>query len=130
MVLCRFEILKLMRSWRPVIALAALILFLGLMLVGFYTYAQTETGGRAEFRYTFENRSYFNGLTFGLYAFYFGALMLLPIFAATEGGSQLAGEAHSRTLHLMLVRPISRSRIFLMKLLVSTLYLTIYPDCF
>ena len=46
----RFEIIKLIRSWRPVVAMAALVLFITLILMGFYTYADNETGGRAEFR--------------------------------------------------------------------------------
>ena len=86
-MLWRFEIIKLVRSWRPVVALAALTLFIALMLMGFYTYADSETGGQAEFRYTFESRSYFNGLLFALYAFYFAVLIVLPIFTAAEGGA-------------------------------------------
>ena len=83
------ELLRLFRSRRPLLAILSLLLFLGLMLLGFYTYAQTETGGDAEFRYTFENASYFNGLTFALYAFYFGFLLVLPIFAATAATSRV-----------------------------------------
>jgi hypothetical protein len=57
-MIARLEMLRLVRSRRPLITLLSLALFLGLMLIGFYTYARTETGGAAEFRYTFENRSY------------------------------------------------------------------------
>ncbi|NNM32629.1 MAG: ABC transporter permease subunit, partial [Gemmatimonadetes bacterium] len=107
-------------SRRPHLALASVWFFLILMLVGFYTYAQTETGGDAEFRYTFENRSYFNGLTFALHAFYFGFLLVLPIFVATEGGAQLAGDTGSGVLLLLLSRPVSRARVFFSKLAVAT----------
>lgn len=124
-MLVRFEALKLVRSRRPFIAALALALFLLLMLLGFYTYAQNETGGQAEFRYTFENRSYFNGLTFALYAFYFGVILLLPVFASIEGGSQIAGETAAGTLSLMLTRPVSRSRIFLTKVAVAALFLAV-----
>jgi hypothetical protein len=62
----RFETIKLIRSWRPLVAMATLVLFITLILMGFYTYAANETGGRAEFRYTFESSSYFNGLLFAL----------------------------------------------------------------
>ena len=120
--LARLELLKLRRSKRFYVSAGVLVLYLGLMLLGFYTYAQSETGGQAEFRYTFENRSYFNGLTFGLYAFYFGALMILPIFSAAEGGAQLAGEAQRRTIHLMLFRPVTRSRIFWSKFTLGLAY--------
>ena len=80
----RLEALRLLRTRRPLVAVCVLVLFLALMLLGFWTYAETETRGEAEFRYTFENESYFNGLTFALYSFYFGFLMVLPIFAATK----------------------------------------------
>lgn len=115
----RLEVLRLWRSRRPQLALLGIAFFLGLMLVGFYTYAQSRTGGNAEFRYTYENRSYFNGLTFAVYAFYFGSLLVLPVFAATEGGVQIAGETSSGTLFLLLTRPIGRARLFLTKFLVA-----------
>ncbi|BBM85486.1 ABC transporter permease [Candidatus Uabimicrobium amorphum] len=121
----KFEYHKLQRSHRPSYSILSIVLYLFFILFGFYTYAQTETGGQVTFRYTFENRSYFNGLTFALYAFYFAVMMVLPIFAATEGGAQIAGETSKRTLYLMLARPLSRSRIFFSKLLVSFLYLFI-----
>jgi ABC-2 type transport system permease protein len=114
-VILRLELLKIQRSRRPHLAGLAILLFLGLMLLGFYTYAMNEQGN-ADFRYTFENRSYFNGLTFALYAFYFGFLLILPIFAVTEGGAQLAGETSAGTMLLLLSRPLSRARLFLSKL--------------
>jgi len=118
-VIYRLESLRLWRSRRPLLALGSVLFFLALMLLGFYTYAQTQTGGDAEFRYTFENRSYFNGLTFALYAFYFGFLLVLPIFAATEGGAQIAGETAAGTLYLLLTRPLTRARLFVTKLLIA-----------
>ena len=121
----RLEGMRLLRSRRPLTAAGALMLFLVLMLVGFYTYAQSRTGGDAEFRYTFENRSYFNGLTFALYAFYFGFVLVLPIFAATEGGAQLAGDTASGTMNLLLARPASKARIFLTKLGIASGYTTL-----
>jgi ABC-2 type transport system permease protein len=126
----RFETIKLIRSKRPVIALAALVLFIGLILMGFYTYANNHTGGRAEFRYTFENSSYFNGLLFALYAFYFAVLIVLPIFTAAEGGAQLTAETAGGTIQLMLARPISRSRIFATKLATAVIYLAILTGLF
>ncbi len=126
-MLVRFEILKLVRSHRPLVTGLALALFLVLMLLGFYTYAQTETDGRAEFRYTFENRSYFNGLTFAVYAFYFGSVLLLPIFAGLEGGSQIATETSSQTLYLLLSRPLSKSKLYLTKVLIA-FPLTCFPS--
>jgi len=113
------ELIRVLRSRRPLLAVLSLLLFLGLMLLGFYTYAETETGGNAEFRYTFENSSYFNGLTFALYAFYFGFLLVLPIFAATEGGAQLAGDTSSGAIRLLLTRPVGRARLFAVKVAIG-----------
>lgn len=114
-MIARLEAARAWRSRRPLSAALSLVFFLLLMLLGFWTYAQTETGGAADFRYTFENRSYFNGLTFALYAFYFGFLLLLPVHAAAEAGSQLAGDARAGTLALLLTRPVSRARVFFTK---------------
>ena len=124
------EGLRLVRSRRPLVAAGALVLFLVLMLVGFYTYAEARTGGQADFRYTFENRSYFNGLTFALYAFYFGFVLLLPIFAATEGGAQLAGDTGSGTLGLFLTRPVSKARLFFTRFAVAAGYTTLVTGIF
>lgn len=124
-MLWQFEMLKLMRSWRPVVAMAALRLFVAMILMEFYTYASNETGGRAEFRYTFESSSYFDGLLFALYAFYFAVLIVLPIFTATEGGAQLTLETAGGTIQLLLNRPLSRSRIFATKLLIAAAYLAL-----
>ena len=118
----RLEILKTWRSFRPHLAMMTVLLFLGLMLLGFWMYAVKESSGAAEFRYTFENDSYFNGLTFALYAFYFGFLLILPIFAVTEGGAQLAGESSSGTLFLLLTRPVRRSRLFVTKWMMGAGY--------
>ena len=118
-MIARLELLRLWRSRRPFLALGSVLFFLALMLLGFYTYAQSRTNGSADFHYTFENRSYFNGLTFSLYAFYFGFLLILPIFAATEGGAQIAGDTSSGVLDLVLTRPITRTRIFLTKFAIG-----------
>lgn len=113
-MILRLELLRLLRSRRPLIALGSLVFFLGMMLLGFYTYAESQ--GSAEFRYTFENESYFNGITFSLYAFYFGFLLILPVFSAAESGAQLAGDHATGRLALFLTRPVSRSKVFLVKL--------------
>jgi len=119
-VIARLELLRLWRSRRPFGLAFSVLFFLALMLLGFYTYAETQTRGDVEFRYTFENRSYFNGLTFALYAFYFGFLLILPIFCATEGGAQIAGDTARGTLTLLVTRPVSRTKLFLSKLWIAT----------
>ena len=129
-MLALFELRKLSRSRRPLVAVVALALFFVLMLLGFYTYAEKETGGQVEFRYTYENKSYFNGLTFAIYSFYFGAVLLLPIFASIEGGTQIAGETAAGTLALLLARPLSRPKLFLTKVAVATFFLAILVGLF
>lgn len=116
------EALRLWRSRRPLVALLALLCFLVLMLVGFWTYAESRTKGAAQFEYTYENRSYFNGLTFALYAFYFGFVLLLPIFAAIEGGAQIAGDSGGGALTLLLTRPLSKTRLFFVKAGLAALF--------
>ncbi|MBK7876242.1 MAG: ABC transporter permease subunit [Planctomycetes bacterium] len=129
-MIARLELLRLWRSRRPWIAAGALVLFLGLMLVGFYTYAQSKTRGAVRFEYTFENESYFNGLTFALYAFYFGFVLLLPVFVATEGGAQIAGDTASGNLGLLLARPVSKTRLFFTKLGLAALFCVLLVGLF
>jgi ABC-2 type transport system permease protein len=91
------------------------------MLWGFYTYSLRKTGGQVEFRYTYENPSYFNGLIFTLYSVYFAFQLIIPISVSILAGTQIAGEARSGTLRSLLTRPISRSRLYFGKYLVSAL---------
>jgi ABC-2 type transport system permease protein len=94
------------------------------MLWGFYTYAARKTGGEAveQFKYTYESRQYFNGLTFALYSLLFSFTLLLPIFVSMSAGSQIASEARSGTLRMICTRPISRASLILSKFLVTALH--------
>jgi ABC-2 type transport system permease protein len=94
------------------------------MLWGFYSYAERKTGGQAaeQFKYTYESKSYFNGLTFALYSVMFSFSLLIPIFVAMTAGAQIAGEARTGTLRMMCVRPVSRASVFLSKFLVVAFY--------
>ena len=58
------------------------------MLWGFYTYAERKAGEQAtaQFKYTYESKSYFNGLTFALYSVMFSFSLLIPIFVTMTGG--------------------------------------------
>lgn len=110
---------KAWRSRRPLSALFSIALFLALMLFGFWLYADKQTGGRADFRYTFENESYFNGLTFTVYGFWFGLALVLPVFVILEGAASLAGERENGGLRLLLVRPVTRARVYFSKWAVA-----------
>ncbi len=117
----RQEIFKLVRSKLFYLSFIMLVIFVGLMLWGFYTYSKHKTGGQVEFKYTYENPSYFNGLIFTLYSAYFAFQLIIPISVSILAGTQIAGEARAGTLRSLLTRPISRSRLYFGKFYVSVL---------
>lgn len=122
--LLRIEVVKLIRAKSFYLAFAALAGFVALMLWGFYTYAERKAGGAAveQFKYTYESKQYFNGLTFALYAVLFSFTLLLPVFVAMTAGAQIAGEARAGTLRMICAHPISRVSLVLSKFLVTALH--------
>jgi len=120
----RIEFYKLIRSKSFYLSFIALVGFVALMLWGFYSYAERKTGGQAaeQFKYTYESKSYFNGMTFALYSLMFSFSLLIPIFVAMTAGGQIAGEARSGTLRMICVRPVARVSIFLSKFLMVALH--------
>jgi len=122
--LLKLELEKLFRARSFYLSFLVLIGFVALMLWGFYTYAERKTGGQAveQFKYTYESKQYFNGLTFALYSLLFSFTLLLPIFVSMSAGSQIASEARSGTLRMICTRPISRASLVLSKFLVTALH--------
>ena len=122
--LLKLELEKLFRARSFYLSFLVLIGFVTLMLWGFYTYAARKTGGEAveQFKYTYESKQYFNGLTFALYSLLFSFTLLLPIFVSMSAGSQIAGEARAGTLRMLCTRPISRASLVLSKFLVTALH--------
>ncbi|MDX6386177.1 MAG: type transport system permease protein [Blastocatellia bacterium] len=120
----RLEFLKLVRSRSFLLSFISLTAFVALMLWGFYSYAQRKAGEQAtaQFKYTYESKSYFNGLTFALYSVTFSFSLLIPIFVAMTAGAQIAGERQAGTLRMICVRPVSRVSLLLSKFLVVALY--------
>jgi ABC-2 type transport system permease protein len=120
----RLEFVKLVRSKSFYLSFAALAGFVALMLWGFYSYAERKTGGQAaeQFKYTYESKSYFNGLTFALYSLMFSFSLLIPIFVAMTAGAQVAGEARAGTLRMMAVRPVPRVTVLVSKFSVVALH--------
>ena len=120
----RLELLKLVRSKSFYLSFAALSAFVLLMLWGFYSYAHQKTNGLAteQFKYTYESKSYFNGLTFTLYSLVFAFSLVIPIFVAMSAGGQIAGERRAGTLRMMCVRPVSRVSIVLSKFFVVAIH--------
>src|ERR1041384_1404580 len=120
----RLEFLKLVRSRSFSLSFIALATFVALMLWGFYTYAERKAGEQAtaQFKYTYESKSYFNGLTFALYSVMFSFSLLIPIFVAMTAGGQIAGERQAGTLRMICIRPVSRVSIFLSKFMIVALH--------
>ena len=116
----RLEFVKLIRSRSFLLSFIALTSFVVLMLYGFYTYAERKAGegATAQFKYTYESKSYFNGLTFALYSVMFSFSLLIPIFVAMTAGGQIAGERQSGTLRMICIRPVSRVSLLLSKFMV------------
>src|SRR3569832_1063284 len=121
--LLKLELEKLLRARSFYLSFLVLIGFVALKLWGFYTYAERKTGGQAveQFKYTYESKQYFNGLTFALYSLLFSFTLLLPIFVSMSAGSQIAGESRAGTLRMICTRPISRASLVLTKFLVTAL---------
>lgn len=122
----RIEFIKLIRSKSFYLSLLALVGFVALMLWGYYSYSQRKAGGGqavAQFKYTYESRSYFNGLTFALYSVIFSFSLLIPVFVAMTAGASIAGEARAGTLRMICVRPVSRVTIFLSKFLIVAVHI-------
>ncbi len=124
LTLLKLELEKLFRARSFYLSFLVLIAFVALMLWGFYTYAARKTGGEAveQFKYTYESKQYFNGLTFALYSLLFSFTLLLPIFVSMSAGSQIAGETRAGTLRMICTRPISRASLVLSKFLVTALH--------
>jgi ABC-2 type transport system permease protein len=122
--LLKLELEKLFRAKSFYLSFIVLMGFVALMLWGFYTYAARKTGGQAveQFKYTYESKQYFNGLTFALYSVLFSFTLLLPIFVSMSAGSQIAGEARGGTLRMICTRPVSRATLVLTKFLVTALH--------
>ena len=120
----RLEFRKLIHSRSFLLSFIVLTAFVALMLWGFYSYAQRKAGEQvtAQFKYTYESKSYFNGLTFALYSVTFSFSLLIPIFVAMIAGAQIAGERQAGTLRMICVRPVSRVSLLLSKFLVVAIY--------
>src|SRR6188474_1218619 len=122
--LLKLELEKMLRAKSFYLSFAVLSAFVALMLWGFYSYAARKTGGQAveQFKYTYESKSYFNGLTVTLYSVMFSFSLLIPIFVAMTAGGQIAGERQSGTLRMICIRPVSRVSLLLSKFLVVAFY--------
>src|SRR5258705_10463567 len=124
LTLLKLELEKLLRAKSFYLSFIMLIGFVVLMLWGFYTYAERKSGGQVveQFKYKYESKQYFNGLTFALYSVLFSFTLLLPIFVSMSAGSQIAGDPRGATLRMICTRPISLASLVLAKFLVTALH--------
>lgn len=120
----KFEVVKLAKSKMLALSFITVSAFVALMLWGFYSYAERKMGAQAtaQFKYTYESRSYFNGLTFALYSLMFSFSLLIPILVAMIAGAQIAGETKTGTLRMLCMRPVSRVSIFVSKFFTVVIY--------
>jgi len=109
----RVELLKLLRrprTWVTIVALNALPTLVAVLL------ALTDIGPRPGSGPPFLSAVLTDGTLFPLAALGIVLPLFLPVAVAVVGGDSIAGEVQSDTLRYLLVRPVSRLRLLLAKL--------------
>lgn len=121
--LLRWELFKLSRQRASYIGFVICLAFVLVMLVGF---------GMSNWRtlrnyknLPFDPLELINGPFFAHFTLHIGFFAIMPLLAATLGGSQLAGEAKDGTLRALLVRPPSRLAVFFAKTTATWLWLNL-----
>ncbi len=118
--LVRWELFKLSRQRASYIGFLLCLAFVIVMLVGF---------GLSDFRMLKQSArglsvaKMITGPFFANFTLEIGFFAVMPLLAATLGGSQLAGEAKDGTLRALLVRPPSRAQVFLAKAVATWIWL-------
>lgn len=119
--LIRWELFKLSRQRSSYVGFVLCLAFVVVMLVGF---------GMSDFRMLRRDQrlgidltTLINGPFFAHFTLNIGFFAVLPLLAATLGGSQIAGEAKDGTLRALLVRPPSRAAVFIAKTVATWVWL-------
>jgi ABC-2 type transport system permease protein len=119
--LIRWELFKLARQRASYVGFVVTLGYVIVMMIGF---------GLSKWRYLksykglpFDPMELINGPFFAHYSLQIGFLAILPLMAATIGGSQIAGEARDGTLRVLLVRPPSRAAVYLAKTIATWVWL-------
>jgi ABC-2 type transport system permease protein len=110
----RVELLKLLRrprTWVTIIALNALPTLVAVLL------ALTDLGPRPGTGPPFLSAVLTDGTLFPLAALGIVLPLFLPVAVAVVGGDAIAGEVQTDTLRYLLVRPVSRLRVLVAKLI-------------
>lgn len=119
--LVRWELYKLARQRSSYVGFVLCLGFAIVMMVGF---------GFSKWRYLksyqglpFDPMTLINGPFFAHFSLQIGFVSILPLLAATLGGSQIAGEAKDGTLRALLVRPPSRALVYTAKTIATWVWL-------
>jgi len=115
--LLKWEMYKIVRRRSSYIAFALVVFFCCAVMIGF-GYSKWR-GLRRNSIGLLDPTAYINAKFYANFILHISFFSLLPLFAAVIYGSQLAGEAKDGTLRNLLVRPISRAKLFAVKTLVA-----------
>jgi ABC-2 type transport system permease protein len=122
-VLLRYEILKTYRKWRTYIGFLAILVLIPIVEIGL----KLEGGGMLR-RMTRDLAQDFL-LVGNLFNAYFVTYFIMnslwvhvPFLITLVAGDQLAGEATGGTFRLILIRPVSRTRILFVKYATTLFY--------
>lgn len=118
--LLRWELFKLYRRPSSYVGFVLCLVFCAVTLFGF---GWTQYKGKQVHGLKLDPSQYLNGPFYANFVLNIAFFALLPLVIATVAGSQLAGEAKDGTLRAMLVRPPSRTLVYLAKSLASLLWL-------
>ena len=118
--LLRWELFKLYTRPSSYIGFVLCLLFCAATLFGF---GWSQYRGKQIQGLKLDPSDYLNGPFYANFVLNVAFFALLPLVVATVAGSQLAGEAKDGTLRAMMVRPPSRTAVYLAKALASLLWL-------
>ncbi len=116
----RWELFKLYRRPSSYVGFVLCLVFCAVTLFGF---GWTQYRGREIQGLKIDASEYLNGPFFANFVLNIAFFALLPLVVATVAGSQLAGEAKDGTLRALLVRPPSRTLLYLAKATASLIWL-------
>ena len=118
--LLKWELYKLYRRPSSYIGFILCLVFCAVTLIGF---GWTQYRGKQVQGLKLDAGQYLNGPFFANFVLNIAFFALLPLVVATVAGNQLSGEAKDGTLRAMLVRPPSRTLVYLAKATASLLWL-------
>ncbi len=118
----RWELSKLARRRSSYVGFALCVGFCLAVIVGFYwsQWRGLRFWGKG---LGVDPVTLINGPFYANYVLLIGFFAVMPLLAATLGGSQIAGEAKDGTLRALLVRPPSRVAVFLSKTIATWIWL-------